>query len=401
MIDAKKIREDFPIFKNHPNLVYFDSAATSQRPKIVLDTLKEFYEDYNSNIHRGVYSLSFEASKRYEEAHHKVADLINGDGKEIVFTKNTTEAINLVAYAYAFYNINRDDEIVTTIMEHHSNFIPWQRITNLKGAKLKLIPVNKDTFELEFDKKIITERTKIVALSLVSNFMGTINPVKDIIKVAKEKGAITVLDAAQAVPHIPIDVKEIGCDFLAASGHKMLGPTGTGFLYGKREILEKMEPFMTGGGMIEDVTIEETRWAEVPWKFEAGTPDIAGGIALGEAAEYIKNIGMNNIFEHEKKLTSYCFEKMRKIKEVEIYGPPPEKRVGVISFNVKDVDSHDIAGMLDSEGICARSGRHCVHPLLNFLGIEGSVRVSFYIYNIEEEIEKFIEVLKKIISYLR
>lgn len=401
MIDAKKIREDFPIFKNNPNLIYFDSAATSQKPKVVIDTLNEFYENYNSNIHRGVYSLSFEASKRYEKAHHKIAELINAEGKEIVFTKNTTEAINLVAHAYAFYNLNEGDEIVATIMEHHSNFIPWQRMAKLKGANLKLIYVNKDTCELEFDERIITEKTKIVALSLVSNFMGTINPVKEIIKVAKEKGAITVVDAAQAVPHIPVDVKDLGCDFLAASGHKMLGPTGTGFLYGKKELLEKMEPFITGGGMIEDVTVEDSKWAEIPWKFEAGTPDIAGGIALGEAAEYLRNLGMENVSEHEKRLTSLCLEKMREIKEVDVYGPAPEKRVGVISFNVKNADFHDIAGMLDSEGVCARSGMHCVHPLLSFLGIEGSVRVSFYIYNTEEEIERFIEVVKKIISYLK
>lgn len=286
-------------------------------------------------------------------------------------------------------------------MEHHSNFIPWQKMAELRKANLKLIPVNKSTCELEFDERIITEKTKIVALSLASNFMGTINPVKEIIKVAKEKGSITVVDAAQAVPHIPVDVKDLGCDFLAASGHKMLGPTGTGFLYGRKELLESIEPFIMGGGMIEDVTVEDSKWAEIPWKFEAGTPDIAGGIALGEAAEYLKNLGMEDIFEHEKKLTSVCLEKMKEIEEVELYGPAPEKRVGVISFNVKDADFHDIAGMLDSEGVCARSGRHCVHPLLNFLGIEGSVRVSFYIYNTEEEIERFIEILKKIISYLK
>lgn len=401
MLDVKKIRVDFPIFRNHPNLIYFDSAATSQRPEVVLHAMKEFYEDYNSNIHRGVYSLSFEASRKYESAHQKVAELINADAGEIIFTKNTTEAINLVAYSYAFYNIEEGDEIVTTIMEHHSNFLPWQRIAKLKGANLKIIPVNRETYELEFDEKIITERTKIVAVSLASNFMGTINPVKEIVKVAKRKGAVTVIDAAQGVPHLPVDVKEIECDFLAASGHKMLGPTGTGFLYGKKELLEKMEPFMTGGGMIEDVTVEEAKWAEIPWKFEAGTPHIAGGIALGVAAEYLKNIGMENIFEHEKELTSYCFEKMKGIEEVEIYGPPPEKRVGVISFNIKGVDFHDVAGMLDSEGICARSGRHCVHPLLNFLGIEGSVRISFYIYNTPEEIDRFVEVLKKIVSYLK
>lgn len=400
-MDAKKIREDFPIFKNHPNLIYLDSAATSQRPKVVIDTLKEFYENYNSNIHRGVYSLSFEASRRYEEAHHKVADLINAEGREIVFTKNTTEAINLVAFAYALYNLNEGDEIVTTIMEHHSNFIPWQKIAELKKANLKIISLNKDTFELEFDEKIITEKTKIVALSFVSNFMGTINPVKEIVKIAREKGAITVIDAAQAVPHIPVDVKDLGCDFLAASGHKMLGPTGTGFLWGRKKLLEEMEPFMTGGGVIKDVTIKKSTWAEIPWKFEAGTPNIAGGIALGEAAEYLKKIGMGNIFEHEKKLTSYCLEKMKEIEEIELYGPLPEKRVGVIPFNVKNADFHDIAGMLDSEGICARSGRHCVHPLLNFLGIEGSVRISFYIYNTQEEVDKFIETLKKIISYFK
>ncbi|MEO0259819.1 MAG: cysteine desulfurase [candidate division WOR-3 bacterium] len=400
MFDAKKIREDFPIFKKSPNLVYFDSAATSQKPRIVIETIKEFYEDYNSNIHRGVYSLSLEASKRYEEAHYKVAELINADKKEIIFTKNATEALNLVAYSYAFYNIKQGDEIVTTIMEHHSNFLPWKKIAELKGAKLKFIKLNKKTYELEFDEKIITEKTKIVALCFVSNFLGIINPVKEIIKIAKEKGAVVVLDGAQAVPHIPVDVKEIGCDFLAVSGHKMLGPSGTGFLWGKKELLEKMEPFIVGGGAIENVKIDEVKWASIPWKFEAGTPIIAGGIALGEAAEYLKNIGMENVFKHEKELTNYCIERMKEIEEVEIYGPSL-KRVGVIPFNVKGADPHDIAGMLDSEGICARSGRHCTHPLLDFLEIEGSVRISFYIYNTIEEIDRFMEALKRIISYLK
>jgi len=400
MFDAKKIREDFPIFKKSPNLVYFDSAATSQKPRIVIETIKEFYEDYNSNIHRGVYSLSLEASKRYEEAHYKVAELINADKKEIIFTKNATEALNLVAYSYAFYNIKEGDEIVTTIMEHHSNFLPWKKIAELKGAKLKFIKLNKKTYELEFDEKIITEKTKIVALCFVSNFLGIINPVKEIIKIAKEKGAVVVLDGAQAVPHLPVDVKEIGCDFLAVSGHKMLGPSGTGFLWGRKELLEKMEPFIVGGGAIENVKIDEVKWASIPWKFEAGTPIIAGGIALGEAAEYLKNIGMENVFEHEKELTNYCIERMKEIEEVEIYGSSL-KRVGVIPFNVKGADPHDIAGMLDSEGICVRSGRHCTHPLLDFLGIESSVRISFYIYNTVEEIDRFMEALKRIISYLK
>ncbi len=401
MLDAKKIREDFPIFKKNPSLIYFDSAATSQKPKIVIDTIKEFYEDYNSNIHRGVYSLSLEASKRYEEAHYKVAELINADKREIVFTKNATEAINLVAYSYAFYNVKEGDEIVTTIMEHHSNFLPWKKIADLKGAKLKFIKVNKSTYELEFDEKIITEKTKIVTLCFVSNFLGTINPVKEITKIAKEKGAIVVIDGAQAIPHIPVDVKDIDCDFMAASGHKMLGPSGTGFLWGKKELLEKMEPFIVGGGAIENVKVDEVKWAPIPFKFEAGTPIIAGGIALGEAAEYLKNIGMENVLEHEKKLLSYCLEKMENIKEIEIYGPSLSKRVSVIPFNLKGIDFHDVAGMLDSEGICVRSGRHCTHPLLDFLGIEGSVRASFYIYNTEEEIDRFIEALKRIISYIK
>ncbi|MEO0262816.1 MAG: cysteine desulfurase [candidate division WOR-3 bacterium] len=399
-MDVKNIREDFPIFKKKSPLIYFDSAATSQKPNIVIETIKEFYEDYNSNIHRGVYSLSLEASKRYEEAHYKVAELINADKKEIIFTKNATEALNLVAYSYAFYNIKQGDEIVTTIMEHHSNFLPWKKIAELKGAKLKFIKLNKKTYELEFDEKIITEKTKIVALCFVSNFLGIINPVKEIIKIAKEKGAVVVLDGAQAVPHLPVDVKEIGCDFLAASGHKMLGPSGTGFLWGRKELLEKMEPFIVGGGAIENVKIDEVKWASIPWKFEAGTPIIAGGIALGEAAEYLKNIGMENVFEHEKELTNYCIERMKEIEEVEIYGPSL-KRVGVIPFNVKGADPHDIAGMLDSEGICVRSGRHCTHPLLDFLGIESSVRISFYIYNTVEEIDRFMEALKRIISYLK
>jgi cysteine desulfurase/selenocysteine lyase len=401
MFDVKKIREDFPIFKNNPNLIYFDSAATSQKPKIVIDTINEFYESYNSNIHRGVYSLSLEASRRYEEAHLKVAELINAEKNEIIFTKNATEAINLVAYSYALNNLKEGDEILTTIMEHHSNFLPWKKIADLKGAKLKFIYINKNTYELEFDEKMINERTKIVALCFVSNFLGTINPVKEIAKVAKEKGAIVILDAAQAVPHLKINVKEIGADFIAASGHKMLGPSGTGFLWGKKELLEKMEPFIFGGGAIKDVKIDRVKWEDIPWKFEAGTPNICGGIALGEAAEYLKKIGMEKVFEHEKNLLSYFFEKVKEIEEVEIYGPDLSKRAGVIPFNIKGIDSHDVAGMLDSEGICVRSGRHCTHPLLDFLGIESSVRASFYIYNDYEEIDRFIESLKRIISYIK
>jgi len=401
MFNVKKIREDFPIFKNNPNLIYFDSAATSQKPKIVIDTINEFYESYNSNIHRGVYSLSLEASRRYEEAHLKVAELINAEKDEIIFTKNATEALNLVAYSYAFYNLKEGDEILTTIMEHHSNFLPWKKIADLKGAKLKFLYINKNTYELEFDEKMINEKTKIVALCFVSNFLGTINPVKEISKIAKEKGATVILDAAQAVPHLKIDVKEIGADFIAASGHKMLGPSGTGFLWGKKELLEKMEPFIFGGGAIKDVKVDSVKWEDIPWKFEAGTPNICGGIALGEAAEYLKNIGMEKVFEHEKNLLSYFFEKVKEIDEIEIYGPDLNKRVGVIPFNIKGADSHDVAGMLDSEGICVRSGRHCTHPLLDFLEIESSVRASFYIYNDYEEIDRFIESLKRIISYIK
>ncbi|MAG16021.1 cysteine desulfurase [Candidatus Woesearchaeota archaeon] len=394
MIDARK---DFPILSRKVHgkkLVYLDNAATAQKPKQVIEAIKNYYENYNSNVHRAVHQLSAEATDAYDEAHEKTANFINAEEEEVIFTKNTTESINIIANHFA-RTLRKNDEIVLTQMEHHSNIVPWLNTAKITGAKIKYAEINKDgELDLEQIKKLITNKTKIVALAHVSNVLGTINPVKEIAKVAHDKGALVLIDGAQSVPHMPVDVKELDCDFLAFSAHKMLGPTGIGVLYGKKELLENIEPFNFGGDMIKEVTFENASWNDLPWKFEAGTPNMAGAVGLSAAIDYLKKIGMEKIREHELELTKYAIKKLSSIEGVEIYGP--KQRVGVISFNLKNVHPHDVSSILDSEGVAVRGGHHCAMPLMKLLGIQGSVRASFYFYNTKEEIDVFVKALAKV-----
>jgi cysteine desulfurase/selenocysteine lyase len=408
MLDPYKIREDFPILKrkinNHP-LIYFDNAATSQKPKQVIEAIKNFYENHNANVHRAVHTLSQEASELYEKAHGEVANFINANGmEEIVFVRGTTEAINLVAYAWGLRNLRKDDEVIVSLMEHHSNIVPWEILSKINGFNVKYAEVNGDgTLNYEAFEDMISKKTKIVCVSHVSNFSGVINDVKRVARVAHEHGALTLIDGAQSVPHLPINVKDLDVDFLAFSGHKMLGPTGIGALYGKREILEEMEPFQGGGEMIREVSFNTiTRrcsitWNDLPWKFEAGTPNVCGGVGLMEAVKYLRRISMENVKAHECMLTEYAMQRMQECQKVKIYGPKDASvKCGIIPFNVEGLSSHDVALFLDNYGIMIRSGFHCAQPLHEIFKLKSSARVSFYIYNTREEVDRFIEVLREI-----
>ncbi len=398
--NAYEIRSDFPIFSRKVNgkpLIYLDNAATSQKPRRVIDGLKSYYENNNSNIHRGVHTLSYESTVMYEDAHKKVAGFIGAsDWKEIVFTRNATESLNLIAYSWGLHNLDKGDEVLISIMEHHSNIVPWQMLCQARGIVLKFIDVDeKGNLDLESFERLLTDKTRVVSIIHVSNVLGVVNPINYISKKARERGAILIIDAAQSVPHINLNVKELDCDFLVASGHKMLGPTGIGFLYGKKALLESMEPFLFGGDMISTVTKEKSTWNELPWKYEAGTPNIAGGIGLGLAIDYLENIGLEQIEEHESELLDYTLNNLKELPWLEIYTPLEGQRVGVVSFNVKGVHPHDVAGVMDEDGIAVRSGHHCTQPLMNRLNIEYALRASFYLYNTKEEIDQFLISLKR------
>ena len=400
-IDVDRIRKDFPILNREINghkLIYLDNAATSQRPWQVAQAVYDFYTKHNANIHRGLHTLSEEATEMYEEAHRAVKEFINArTWEEIIFTRNTTEAINLVAYSLGVRRFKPGDEIIITMMEHHSNMVPWQMLKDLYGIKLHYIKLRPDgTLDLEHYRSLLSPNTKLVSVAHVSNVLGVINPVKEIIKLAHDVGALVLIDAAQSAPHLKLDVQEIDCDFMAFSGHKMLGPTGIGVLYGKKELLEEMDPFLRGGDMIKQVKIEGASWNDLPWKFEAGTSNIAGSIGLKAAIEYLRNIGMDCIFEHEKALAKYTINKLKEIEEVKLFGP--EERIGVISFIVEGI-SPDLVGIaMNEKGIAIRTGCHCAQPLHEFFGIRGTARASFYLYNTFEEADKFIERLKEIIA---
>ena len=392
---AKKLKKDFPIFRNNPGLIYLDSAATSQRPEAVIKAVTGFYEKENANISRGLYTLAEKATKSYEDARETVAKFIGADSKEIVFTRNTTEAINLLSYTISLIIPEGRNEILLTEMEHHSNLVPWQQLAKRKGMKLNFVKIRENfTLDLQDLKSKLTNKTAILSFAHASNVLGTVNPVKEIVEFAKSKGVITIVDAAQSIQNIEIDVKEIGCDFLAFSSHKMLGPTGIGFLYGKKKLLDKMKPFNFDGKMIKKVTLEDAEWADVPHRFEAGTQNIAEAIGLGEAIKYIKNIGLENIHNWEKELTKRTLEKMKEIPGIEIYSPSAEKSVGIISFNIKGVHPHDVAELLNSQGVAIRAGHHCAMPLMKRLGVQGTCRVSFFIYNTFEDVDALIKCLK-------
>ena len=397
MLDVKNIKNDFPIFKSkEKNFIYLDSASTSQKPQSVIDSVSSYYDSYSANIHRALYEIGEKATDKYESVREKVRKFMNvPDSHSIIFSSGTTESINLIAYAWGTKNLNNDDHILITEMEHHSNLIPWQLLSPRSNASLDYILLNNDgTLELESLEKKILSKTKIISVSHQSNVFGTINPINKIIDEAKKVGAITVIDGAQAVPHMKVDIENLGCDFYAFSGHKMLGPTGVGVLIGRKTILEKMDPFMGGGEMINTVTMEESTWNDVPWKFEAGTPNIAQVIGLGAAIDYIEKIGIENIHQHEQALLKYGLEILSQNENIVLYGNP-ETRGAVIPFNVKNVHPHDLAKFLDTDGICIRAGHHCTQPIMNRLGINATARASFYIYNTKDDIEKLGDSIKK------
>lgn len=395
-MDIKEIRKDFPIFNE--NIVYLDSGATSQRPKQVIEKINEFYERANANPHRGSYKLSIEATEAYEGSRRKVAECINAKHhEEVIFTKNATEALNLVAYSYGMDNIKQDDEIVISIMEHHSNLVPWQKVAKKNQAKLKYMYIN-DNFELdkqEIQNKI-TKNTKIVGITHVSNVLGTINPVKDIIDIAHKNGAIVILDASQSIPHMKIDVQDLDADFVVFSGHKMLAPLGIGVLYGKKDILDKMSPFILGGDMIEYVYEQDTTFATLPNKFEAGTQNVGGAVGLAAAIDYMNSIGYNNIEEAEREVVGYAISKLKELDFVKLYCTNNlENHLSVLSFNIDGIHPHDVSTILDSVNVAIRSGNHCAQPLLRFLGIDATCRASFSFYNTKEDVDKLIIGIKK------
>lgn len=407
MINVKEIKKDFPILSRKVNghdLVYLDNASTTQKPKIVIDALVNFYENHNANIHRGVHTLSEEATEMYEATRKTVADFISaGRAEEIVFVKNTTEAINLVAYSWAMNNIGAGDVICVSALEHHSNLVPWQIVCKKKQAVLRVIPINEDgTLKTDALEKYIDARTKLVAITAVSNALGTIVPLDKIIDLAHKNGAKVLVDGAQGVAHMPVNVRALDCDFLAFSAHKMLGPTGVGVLYAKSDILDSMEPFLYGGDMIKSVRPFDADWNDVPYKFEAGTPNIADVIAFGEAIKYLQKIGMNKILAHDQKLIKYAREKLSKFKNVKIYGPENvEEACGVLSFNVDGVHPHDVGSIMNNKGVAIRTGHHCTQPLMQRMKVDATARMSFYIYNDESDVDKAVDALEEVFKIFK
>lgn len=402
MFDPSIVKQDFPIFARKINgheLVYLDSGATSQKPKQVIVAITHYYETSNSNVHRGAHSLGDESTKLLEEAREKVAKFIGAvRAEELIFVRNTTEAINLVAYSWGMSNLREGDVILTTEMEHHADLVPWQQVAERTGAKVELVSVDKDGLldQKDYVDKL-THKPKLVAIVQVSNALGTVNPVKEMTRAAKQAGAVVLIDGAQAVPHMKVDVKSIGCDFYAFSGHKMLGPMGIGGLWGKRELLESMPPFLTGGGMISEVYPDHATFAPLPDKFEAGTPNVAGAVGLAAAVEYLEKLGMEEVKEHDRELVSYALEQLGKVKELEIMGTRDASlRSGSVSFTYTQVHAHDVATILDSEGVAVRSGQHCTMPLHDKLGVAASIRASFNVYNTHEDIDRLVLALAKV-----
>ena len=397
-LDVTAIREDFPILEREiggQQLVYLDNAATSQTPERVIDAISHYYRHYNANVHRGIHQLSQEASIAYEEAHDRVAEFVGADGREeIVFTKNTTEAMNLVAYSWGLEELGPGDEVVLTQMEHHASLVTWQQIAKRTGAEVKYVPVTEDGYlDMEAAAELITDDTAMVSVVHVSNTLGTANPVDELADLAHDHGAYVFVDGAQSVPNRPVDVKELDADFFAFSGHKMCGPTGIGVLYGKEEILESMSPYLYGGDMILKVTFQDSTWNELPWKFEAGTPNIAQGIGLAEAVEYLDDVGMERVRRHEEGLAEYAYDRLTEHDDVEVYGPPGDDRGGLVSFNVDGVHAHDLSSILNDHAVAIRAGDHCTQPLHDELGVAASARASFYLYNTREEVDKLVEAV--------
>ncbi|MCA1011100.1 cysteine desulfurase [Halobacillus halophilus] len=401
-MDINAVRNEFPILHQEVNghpLVYLDSSATSQKPIKVIEKLDEYYRGYNSNVHRGVHTLGTRATDEYEGAREKVRRFINASStQEVIFTRGTTTAINTVASSYGRANLKEGDEIVITPMEHHSNIIPWQQVAKETGAVLKYMPLQANgTINLEDARETITKNTKIVATMHVSNVLGTINPIKELASIAHENDAVMLVDGAQSAPHMKIDVQDLDADFYAFSGHKMCGPTGIGVLYGKKALLKDMEPAEFGGEMIDFVNWYDSTWKDLPWKFEAGTPIIAGAVGLGAAIDFLNEVGLDEIKKHEQKLAAYAQDRMQQVEGMTIYGP--KERAGLVTFNLSDVHPHDLATVLDAEGIAVRAGHHCAQPLMRWLEVSATARASFYLYNTEEEIDKLVEGLQTTKEY--
>jgi cysteine desulfurase/selenocysteine lyase len=401
-LDVARVREDFPVLKrtaaNGRPVVYLDSTATSQKPLPVVRAVEEYYTRYTANVHRGIHMLSEEATMKYEEAREKIARFINARSpKEVVFVRGATEALNLVSYSMS-HGLQAGDRVVTSLMEHHSNIVPWMMLRDRKGVDLQFVDVTDDGYlKLDDLDAKVTKGTKLVSMAHMSNVLGTVNPVKDIARLAHDRGALFCMDAAQSVPHLKVDVQDIDCDFMAVSGHKMLAPTGIGFLYAKEELLDKMEPFNYGGDMIKEVHVDRVRWNDVPYKFEAGTPNISGSIGLGAAVDYLNGLGMDAIREHEISITRHALKRFEERPDVALYGPrKAEHKGGVMAFNVGDAHGHDVASILDAEGVCIRSGHHCAMPLMDKYGVNGTARASFYVYNTDEEVERLMEAVDKV-----
>jgi cysteine desulfurase/selenocysteine lyase len=398
---VEDIRKDFPILQRQVHgkpLVYLDSTASSQKPNVVIDAMSTYYQNYNANVQRGVYEISEEATEAMEKARLKVARFINArQSKQIIFTRNTSESINLVAYSWGWANIHAGDLIVLTEMEHHSNLVPWQLLAQRTGARLEFVPVSDDgLLQLDIYQQLLQQQPKLVAFTHMSNVLGTINPVQEMIAQAHAAGAVALIDAAQSVPHMPVDVQALDADFFCFSGHKMLGPTGIGVLYGKRDLLEAMPPFMGGGEMIRHVGLRESTWNDLPWKFEAGTPAIAESIGLGVAVDYLNALGMDAVREHERELVAYALPRLQSIPNITIYGPPAEQRGGVVAFTLGDIHPHDLASLLDQEvGVAIRAGHHCAQPLADRFGVAATARASFYVYTTKEEIDILVQGLHK------
>ena len=397
---ASKVKSDFPIFTNS-DLIYLDNASTSQKPQAVLDTINSVYTKSNANVHRALYSLGAKATEEYEESRKKIANFIGADSeKEIIFTSGATESLNLLAYSLSS-DLSPEDEILISEMEHHSNIIPWQQLAKRTGAKIKYIPITQNgELDLSESNNLFNSNTKIVSITHVSNVLGTINPIEKISSMAHQCGAILIIDGAQGAAHKKINVKDLGCDFYAFSGHKMLGPTGSGVLWGKLDLLNHMEPFMGGGEMIDKVTMTSATWNEVPYKFEAGTPNFIQAIGLGAAVEYLESIGMDEITDHEKQLTSYALDKLQKINNIKIHGSG-SNRIGVVSFNIENIHPHDLAQFLNEYNIALRVGHHCAQPLLSKLNETSTARLSTYLYNDEQDIDKLCSALQEIIGYFK
>ena len=398
-----ELRAQFPILQRRVHgrsLVYLDNAATTQKPRTVIQTLDRYYREYNANVHRGVHTLSEEATAAYEEARQRVARFIHAPSpRQVIFTRNATEAINLVAYSWGAAHLGPEDEVLITEMEHHSNIVPWQILQERLGFTLRYVPMtDQGTLDLERLDELLTERTRLFAFVHVSNVVGTVNPVERLIAAARQVGARVLVDASQSVPHMPVDVQALDPDFLVFSGHKMCGPTGIGVLYGRRELLEAMDPFLGGGDMIREVTLQGSRWNELPYKFEAGTPAIAQAIGLGAAVDFLAQVGMDWIWQHEHTLTRYAYERLAEIEGLRILGPGPEQRGGLVAFTLEGIHPHDVAAILDREGIAVRAGHHCAQPIHDRYGIAASARASFYLYNTLEEVDRLVEGLEKVIQ---